>query len=492
MKNEYLAIVDQFRSRRILVLGDFLLDVYLKGSSTRLSPEAPVPVVDITDKVMLMGGAANTASNARSLGADVTFCTVLGSDWEGENAVSLMQTAGIHTGCVIRSPNRKTITKTRVMAGHHVLTRYDYGTETPLDTKEEQLLIKYLKKEYARHDALIISDYNKGTITPAVLETLLKLQHKSPKFISLDSKRIDFFRELRPSLAKPNYEEAVKLLNVPRLSSARVEQMRALGNVLLGSTAATVTVVTLDEDGSVIFENDQFVCHVPAHLVQAPNTAGAGDTFISAFTLALLAEADLRMAADLSCAAATIAIRKEATASCTLEELKAHFTMSEKVCTLQELVALCQVYRSQGKRIVFTNGCFDILHSGHVSYLNRARQLGDVLIVGINQDESIRRIKGPARPVNTLSDRMQVLSGLSAVTHIVAFGSDQDDTPAPLIAVIRPDLFVKGGDYNRDKLPEAETVEKAGGEIVFLPLVPDHSTTQIIEQIYRTSPMAVA
>jgi D-beta-D-heptose 7-phosphate kinase/D-beta-D-heptose 1-phosphate adenosyltransferase len=213
--------------------------------------------------------------------------------------------------------------------------------------------------------------------------------------------------------------------------------------------------------------------------------SGAGDTYLSAFVLTYISSGDVVVSTEVATAAATLAVKKESTAICSNAELKSFFNLQTKyIPDVQDLKELCDVYRSEGKRIVFTNGCFDILHSGHVTYLHCAKELGDVLIVGLNSDESIRRLKGESRPINPLPDRLQVLSALSSVDHIIAFGDETDDTPIPLIRTVKPDVFCKGGDYTKDQLPEAATVEESGGKIIFLTHIPDHSTTGIINRIH--------
>lgn len=490
--NEFLHVIERFSSKKILVIGDFILDVYLKGTSRRLSPEAPVPVVDVTEKIEVSGGAANAACNLSALGAEVTFLSVIGKDEEGNKGIKSMKDAGINISNVIRHPHRQTITKTRVMAGFHVLTRFDYGTDTCLESDEEQALVNYLMHHYQLFDAIVISDYNKGVITEKVLEALKELQSSSPRFVAVDSKRLSFFKTLKPTLVKPNYSEMVQLLEVPYQQNDRPEYVRAHGKQIFKHTQADLIAVTLDEEGSVIFKEGEFAHRSFVPQASKSNAIGAGDTYVSAMTLAAISNASIPVMADLATMAAAIAVKKDCTIFCNNKELKGYLAIREKfVSSLSELEHLCMLYRVQGKRIVFTNGCFDILHSGHVSYLNRAKELGDILIVGVNKDESIRRIKGPQRPINPLIDRMLVLSGLRAVDHIIAFGEDQDDTPVPLIKVVKPDIFVKGGDYTLEKLPEAETVTEVGGKIVFLSLVADHSTTKIIEQINKTSSPAL-
>lgn len=486
--SKYLHLIDQFTNKNVLVIGDFMLDVYLKGTSKRLSPEAPVPVVDISEKTSAAGGAANTAFNLAALGANVTFLTVIGTDPESDHAMELMEKADINKACIIRHPGRHTITKTRVMSGSHVITRYDYGTTAPIDTQAETVMIEYLQEYYKSFDAIVISDYNKGVVTENILRVLIELRAQDETFIAVDSKRLSFFRELHPVLVKPNYEEAVELIGVPDVDGDRIAYVQSHAGELQQNTGASVVAVTLDEEGSVILREKNIVHRSLTQSMTTPNVRGAGDTYISAMTLAAVSRANVGEMAEIATAAATIALRKECTAFCNVDELKSYFNNKDKcISSLAELEHICAYYKLQGKRIVFTNGCFDILHSGHVSYLNRAKTLGDVLIVGMNNDESIRRLKGPKRPINPMHDRMLVLSGLSAVDHIISFGNEQDDTPISLIRVAKPHIFVKGGDYTREKLPEADTVEEVGGKIVFLSLVADHSTTRIIEQINKTS-----
>lgn len=482
-------LIKAFVNPSILVVGDLIIDTYLKGASTRLSPEAPVPVVDISSHTSVLGGGTNTAANLRHLGANVTFAGVCGNDPMGKLAEELLENAGI-TNKMITCDTRATIVKTRVIAGSQIITRYDEGTEQPIDKECEAKLIAFLEKEYALYDAIVIADYNKGIITPAVISALEKLKHP---FLAIDSKRLHAFKSTRPSLVKPNYQEITQLLGLPVLVFNRKEQLEEAGAAIFATTGAAITAVTLDEEGALIFAQDKLVCHSTARPVHQPNVIGAGDTYISAFTLACLAGANETAAAEIAGNAAAIAIGKNNTAHCKHAELIACFAMNKKYITdLEQLQSVCNMYRAQGKKIVFTNGCFDILHSGHVSYLNRARELGDILIIGINTDESIRRLKGINRPINQLKDRMQVLAGLGAVHHVIHFGSEKNDTPEEVIMAVQPDIFTKGGDYSLESLPEAATVQRLGGKIVLLPLIPGRSTSLIIRQINTKPVLKVA
>ncbi|MCW3466687.1 PfkB family carbohydrate kinase [Chitinophaga nivalis] len=482
----YKHLISQFRQFSVLVIGDLMLDVYLKGASTRLTPEATVPVVDILNNSTVPGGAANTAANLKHLGAAVTFCSICGADEYSEKAQALLSATGV-TCRILRDPERSTLVKTRVMSGKQLLIRYDSGSVHQISAEQEQAFIVLLEEQYPLHDAIVIADYNKGLITPGVIAALQALNRRREKFIAVDSRRLEAFRSLSPSLVKPNYAETVQLLQIATKYEARARQLQESGAAMFAATGAAITAATLDEEGAVIFAGNQLAYRSHAHEVPPLNVAGAGDAYISAFTLACLAGADIPAAAEVSAAAAAVAVSKHTTACCTCEELTAYLSVNEKYVTdPQQLAYISAIYKSQGKKIVFTNGCFDILHSGHVNYLNRARELGHILMVGINTDDSIRRLKGSSRPINTLEDRMEVLGGLGAVHHIIPFGSEAEDTAAPLISLIKPDVFVKGGDYTRATLPEAGLVEEQGGEVIILPLLPDRSTTLIVNRIHTT------
>lgn len=485
----YFEIINQFMGKRILVIGDLLLDIYVKGRSTRLCPEAPVPVVDVQERTVLPGGAANTVCNLHALGAKVTFCSVIGNDSEGEEALRLMHSLEIDDDTILRSNNRRTITKARIVSAGQLITRIDQGSDEPVNDEFTAQLVQRLENVYPSCDAVIISDYDKGVVTVGLLDALVALQRRYKKFIAVDSKRLEFFARLAPSYAKPNYDEVVKLLSLPRVDHRR-EQIRESAAALYEKIQAPLISVTLDKDGSIIIENGTATLAFTTPQVDKAFVSGAGDSFISAFVLAYINSSKKDVSAEIATAAAAIAIRKACTATCSHAELRSYFQIQSKwIPGLKDLEQICENYRRQGKRIVFTNGCFDILHSGHVTYLHQAKQCGDILIVGLNTDDSIRRIKGPTRPINTLSDRLQVLAGLSSVDLIIPFGSSADDTPIPLIKVVRPDVFVKGGDYTKETLPEADTVEQCGGKIVLIEPVPNHSTTRIINRINGFSVM---
>ena len=482
--------IARFKDLTVMVVGDIILDVYLDGNSTRLSPEAPVPVVDVSQERYFMGGAANVAVNVRALGARVLFCSVLGRDSAGRRVIRRLNALGIDTQAVVCDPGRTTIVKERVMSAGQLLARFDKGSEDPLDKAAEQSLAGMLRTAYERCDAILIADYNKGVLTPGIIHEIGRLHAAKPAFMAVDSRRLGQFRELHPSVVKPNYREAVSLLGLPEVTD-RIPQLRKHAGKLCRATGASLSVVTLDADGAAILSSGKMLCHRYPPPVVRPQVVGAGDTFISAMTLALVSNAKSKEALKIALAAASISVSKEDTACCSELELRSFFAHERKfIPSLTVLAEVCELYRRQGRRIVFTNGCFDILHSGHVSYLKKASRLGDVMIVGVNTDDSIRRLKGEDRPINPMADRIEVLGSLEVVHHIVSFGEAGDDTPVELIKVVRPDVFVKGGDYAEKVLPEARFVEQFGGRVELVPFLADHSTTGVIRRIRRAAAQA--
>lgn len=484
--NRFSQLIDRFQTLNVLVAGDLILDIYLKGDTTRLSPEAPVPVVDIAGEEAFLGGAANVAANIKALGARVSFCSVCGADEGFSKVTALFEKAGITGHCLIKDPHRKTIIKERILAGKQILVRFDQGTETDISEETEEALIDTLKDIYPAFDVVILADYGKGIFTGHVIKAIKTLQGRHPAFLAVDSRRLAQFRVLRPNVVKPNYAEAIQLLNLPHLGGNRKEQIRAFGCGVCKITGADTAVITLDADGAIAYKGKNMRCHVPAGPVAEPKVSGAGDTFISSLSLAMACGTDLPASTRLASIASAIAVTKDDTACCTATELRSFFAKQRKHITdLEEMKEICDWYHAQHKKIVFTNGCFDILHSGHVNYLNLSGKLGDILIVGINTDLSIKRLKGANRPVNPLSDRLKVVAAMEAVDHVISFGEIGKDNPIELIKVIRPDVFVKGGDYAEKQLPEASTVEQLGGMIHFIPLTPNHSTTQVIHKIHE-------
>ncbi len=476
---------------RVLVLGDAILDSYLLGTAGRISREAPVPVVAVDEQRDVAGGAANTAVNAAGLGGEVTLLCPVGDDEAGRKLRACLEEGGVSTSGVLVDPSRETLSKSRVVAGGHIMIRFDRGATQPMSPHIETAFVAGLARLFPFSDAVIVSDYSYGAITPRVLDALADLQARTPRVIVVDAREPELYRTVGVTAVKPNYREAARLLGIaesPR-GDGRIGLIASAGDRLLDLTGARLAAVTIDAEGALLLERGRPPYRTYARPAGSSKATGAGDTFAAALALALVAGAHGSTAAELASAAAAVVVGKDGTATCTLEEIGAHVFGEEKYLTdLERLRHRVESYRRQGKRVVFTNGCFDILHRGHITYLNQAKTMGDVLVVGLNSDESVRRLKGGDRPINRLEDRAHVLAALSCIDHIVAF---EEDTPAALIEALRPEVFVKGGDYTRESLPETPIVESRGGTVRILPLVEDRSTSGIIEHI-RGVPSAPA
>ncbi|PRY12284.1 D-beta-D-heptose 7-phosphate kinase/D-beta-D-heptose 1-phosphate adenosyltransferase [Pontibacter ummariensis] len=491
MKENAQQLIEQFKDRRVLVIGDALLDTYVIGASHRLCREAPVPIVDVQDQEDDCGGAANTALNLAALGAETTFLSVVGKDDSGKKLLEILRQNKVLTDCIIQDKTCKTISKKRITVDSNILLRMDEGTKGTISARSRRTLGMRLKKLYAEADAIVLSDYGYGVVSEEVLETLDKLRNKEPKPLIIDSKDLSKFRKYRPTAVKPNYEEATQLLQLPGLlHQDRVQQITENGQKLLKVTGATYVTVTLDEEGCIIFEKGREPRRIMSSPQERKRTIGAGDTFISALTLAIASGAKIKTAAKVATAAALVVLQKEGTVACTQQELKSHFKEQPKFLrNTAELESRLETLRQEGRRLVFTNGCFDILHSGHVKLLNQAKALGDVLIVGLNSDASIRRFKGEGRPINALYDRVAVLSGLQSIDMLVAF---EEDEATELVRRIKPHVFVKGGNYLSEHLPEAALVRELGGEVRFLPLVTEQSTSLLIKKIQEARTAGVS
>ncbi len=484
-------LIAAFAQLPVLVIGDVMLDSYLEGVAVNLCREAPVPVVTVAKRNDAPGGAANTAANVQSLGGNVRLLSVVGADAEASLLRGVLGERNVASDHLIVHPERSTLAKHRIIAAAQMLVRYDQGSINPLDARSEAELIERLVTLFPASAAVIVSDYGYGILTPRVIATLAELQARYRPVLLVDSKQLEAYRHCGVTAVKPNYAEACRLLGLPSTLSLnqRIAAINASGGRLLELIGTRIAAITLDTDGALIFERGHPPYRTYAQPTSHSQAAGAGDTFVAALALALAAGATTPAAAELASAAASVVVRSNGTVTCTSAQLCASIISSDRaISNLQHLLPRIELYRQQGQRIVFTNGCFDILHRGHITLLNQAKALGDVLIVGVNSDASIRRIKGGDRPINSLEDRVQVLSALSCIDHIIAFDTD---TPHELIAAIQPNLFVKGGNYTRENLPEADQVEQLGGRVHILPYQSGHSTSGLIARI-RASALAEA
>lgn len=483
MKSSYLKTLEVFPNVKTLVIGEGMLDVYVNGNTDKICKEAPVPVVSVKDITVAPGGAANTATNVKALGAHTTFLSVIGNDHEGKSLLHSLSQRSINTKYVIQDNSRKTLTKKRIISSSQLLVRVDSGSIDDIRNQTENKFIANVARLYPTVDVVIVTDHDYGILTSRVISKLKELQEKYNKVLYIDSKSIERFSLIKATAMKQSYKEALHLLGISQETSIndRVEQIKKYRDQLLQKTGSHIVAITLDSDGTLVFEGDKKMYRTTTKPAKNSRAAGAGDTFVSAFALALGTGSSPFVAAELAAKAAQIVVNKDGTSSCSLMELKdAILGNGKHIRTRKELHLRMNEYRKEGRKIVFTNGCFDILHMGHVSYLQKAKELGDILIVGVNSDDSVKRLKGPERPINTSEDRQNILTALSSVDHVIEF---REDTPINLINIVQPDIYVKGGDYTRETLPETVVVERYGGKVEIIPFVMDRSTSSIVKKI---------
>lgn len=459
---------------RILVVGDVMLDHYLWGKCERISPEAPVQVVDIQRESMVLGGAGNVASNLISLGSHVSVISVVGDDSNGKELLNILYSQGASIQGIVVQEGRKTSKKSRVIASHQQVVRYDSESKEYITSScEEELLVRF-NDALASVDLVILSDYGKGVLTPYVTREIIAFAKKQHIPILVDPKGVDYSKYSGATLITPNKKEASIATKIEIIDDASLQKV---GYFLKESLGLEYAIITLSEDGIAVFGRD-FI-KMPTVAREVYDVTGAGDTVLAALGYALASGASIQEAASFANSAAAVVVGKLGSATVTLDEVDAYehslraATAESKIKTKQEMVHLLQTKKNQ--KIVFTNGCFDILHVGHVKYLEVAKSFGDMLIVGLNADDSIKRLKGESRPINPLEDRAYILASLESVSYVVPF---EEDTPFDLISAIKPDILVKGADYE-GKVVVGSDIAK---EVRLVQFVEGKSTTKIIER----------
>jgi D-beta-D-heptose 7-phosphate kinase/D-beta-D-heptose 1-phosphate adenosyltransferase len=480
--------VQGFTGLRALVIGDAMLDTWMEGEAIRLCKEAPVPVVREVSTTHCPGGAANTAVNLAALGAEVTYVAFIGRDQSAQHLRDAFRAAGIDDQQLIEDPGVSTLHKVRVIASGQYVVRFDEGSTDGVATSSRLHMLERIAELYAESDLVVVSDYCHGAISDEVITLLGELQESQPTVLVIDSKTIGRFAQCPATMVTPNLQEARRAADPNSGSDQPVDLALAheIGRKLRGMLRTSTIAVTMAEQGVLLTGPDGKQSHVPCHPVARASDVGAGDTFTAAAAMALAAGALTEQAVRIGIDAASIAITRGRTSTVSAQDLLRRVSLAEAspVQSLKEVAAQLEIDRFHGKRIVFTNGVFDILHAGHVNVLRRAKALGDILVVGINSDASTRRLKGPRRPVNREADRLALVSALDAVDYAVIF---EEDTPADVIRSLRPHVHVKGGDYQADTLPELDAVREVGAEIVILSLVEGRSTTSLIDRIVATA-----
>jgi D-beta-D-heptose 7-phosphate kinase/D-beta-D-heptose 1-phosphate adenosyltransferase len=465
-------LIPSFRDSSVLVIGDVMLDRYWYGATGRVSQEAPVPIVDVDATEDRPGGAANVAMNLAALGIDVTLIGAVGSDDAAATLRRHLASANVRAEFVVVD-EWATIVKVRVVSRRQQMLRIDFERPFVADIASnlEQLLATHVE----RADAVVIEDYDKGTL--ARPQRLIEIAHAHGKRVVVDPKFKPFDAYRGADVVKPNAAEFSRAVGEWAGDGEFVAKAKALAR----RCEFGAVVVTRGERGLVVVEPDGGHRFIAARRVDVFDETGAGDTVAAGLAAGLAAGCDIYDSAVLANLAAGIVVTKFGTASATVAELRRALTVGG-VVSRDELLHIVEDARRAGERIVFTNGCFDILHAGHVAYLAEARALGDRLIVAVNDDASVARLKGAGRPVNPLAQRERVLAGLASVDWVVAFG---EDTPEALLRALRPDVLVKGGDYTVDRVVGADIVRAYGGDVKVLGRVPDASTSAIIEGARR-------
>lgn len=463
-----------FAQAPVLVVGDVMLDRYWYGSTTRISPEAPVPVIKVTRTEDRPGGAANVALNIAALGAPVRLIGVTGADEAADALTEQLHSVGVQTHFQ-RIVGQPTIVKLRAMSRQQQLLRMDF--EDSFNTDADALLAE-VESVLDSVKVMVLSDYGKGSLLNH--QALLAAAKQRGVAVLADPKGTDFSIYRGATLLTPNLAEFEAVVG----HCTDEAQLMQRGAIMLQELELEALLITRGEQGMTLLRHGVPALHLPARAREVFDVTGAGDTVISTMAAVLAAGESLPQAMTLANLAAGIVVGKLGTATISAPELRRAIQREEGaergVLSLQQLKAAVEDARAQGERVVFTNGCFDILHAGHVSYLEQAREQGDRLIVAVNGDASVTRLKGPGRPINSVDRRMAVLAGLGAVDWVVSFS---EDTPENLITLLKPDILVKGGDYGVEQVVGAELVYAYGGEVRVLGLVENSSTTAIVEKI---------
>jgi D-beta-D-heptose 7-phosphate kinase/D-beta-D-heptose 1-phosphate adenosyltransferase len=466
--------MDKSNIKSIFVVGDIMLDSYFDGRVTRISPEAPIPIVKHSETTYSLGGAANVANNLAASGFNVRLFGLIGEDVEGNIFRSLVENSGIESG-LLAACNGHTINKLRICSQGQQIVRVDfedYFTETDGKALNSEVV------EALNHcSLLILSDYAKGTLYD--VNYLIKEAKLRGIPVLVDPKGMDFHKYRDASILTPNKSE-FELIVGQCLTDA---DLKFKGQDLREKLNLEVLLVTLSERGMMLFEKDHAPLHISAIARDVVDVTGAGDTAIAWLARGLIAGLSVKQAVIRSNVASSIAVSKQGAQVVTLSEVIAKENEINEVSMpveLSEYVAECKV---KGQSIVFTNGCFDILHEGHVTYLEEAKRYGDKLIVGINTDSSVKRLKGNLRPINSLESRVKVLRALSSVDYVVSFS---DDTPIQLIKEITPDVLIKGGDYVSTEIIGGDYVEKNGGKVLTVDFVEGFSTSNLIDAISKS------
>ena len=461
----------------ILVIGDLMIDHYLWGSCDRISPEAPVQVVNVKKESSVLGGAGNVINNLVTLGSVVDVISVIGNDSVANELKSLLEKIDVPTSNLVVENNRKTSKKSRLIASQQQVLRYDMESIDDINENSHKQIIQTLEKNIDKYSSIILSDYGKGVLTTNLTKEIIKIANKNNIKVLVDPKGKDYSKYKGSYTLTPNKKEAMEATNIDiKDESSLIEALKSLKT----QCSLEVSLITLSEQGIAIFDDELTIKPTVAREVY--DVTGAGDTVIASIAFALGNNLDIKDAIYFANLAAGVVVGKIGSATTTLDEIYEYEYSLHKsnstshIKTFDEIKTLSSKLHNQGKKIVFTNGCFDILHVGHVKYLEVAKSYGDILILGLNADSSVKKLKGPTRPINTQDDRAYILASLESVDYVVIF---EEETPYELIKLIKPHVLVKGGDYEGKEVVGQDIAD----ELKLVQFVDGKSTTNTIKRI---------
>ena len=471
--------MDRIRKQRpnIAVIGDLMIDHYIWGSCERISPEAPVQVVNVSKESAVLGGAGNVINNLISLGSDVSIFSVIGNDANANELEELLSNISTQKVTLIPESNRRTTKKSRIIASNQQVIRYDDETVANISLSSEDALLKALKLNLSHFDVLLLSDYGKGVLTKSLTQNIISLANDMNKLVLVDPKGSDYSKYFGATLLTPNKKEAVEATQIDIVND---ESLAKALNQLKDDLALDYSLITLSEDGIGLLDEEVKV--IPTVAREVFDVTGAGDTVLASLGIAMASEFTIVEACEFANKAAAVVVAKVGSATVTLNEIEEYEhslnqgKSESKIKNFKQIERIAKRLKEQGRKIIFTNGCFDILHRGHATYLQQAKELGDILILGLNSDESITRLKGKDRPINNLEDRAFLIGALESIDFVVPF---IEDTPYELIKLIEPNVLVKGADYEGKKVVGSDIAD----EVVLIDFVEGKSTTSIICKI---------
>ena len=468
------------KSPKILVIGDLMIDHYFWGSCNRISPEAPVPVIKIDSDTSILGGAGNVINNLFALGASASIISVIGECNASNELKKLLSEINIDTSYLITQKDRFTSKKNRIIASQQQVVRFDRETTEEISIKSQNSIIKIFESIVDQYEVVLLSDYGKGIFTFNLTQSIIKIARQHGVKLLVDPKGLDYSKYKGAYLLTPNKKEASEATNINILDDKSLQ--KALIS-LKNKCNLELSLITLSEDGVAIFDDEMKT--YPTLARQVFDVTGAGDTVLASLGYALASENNIESAVNFANLASGVVVGKIGSATASLNEIIEYESSLNKSSSFQhiktwdEIKLIVDELKNKNRRIIFTNGCFDILHTGHVQYLEKSKSFGDILILGLNSDESVRKLKGANRPINTQNDRAYILASLEVIDFVVIF---DDETPLKLIELIQPDILVKGGDYE-NKYVVGQEVAK---EIKIVNFINGKSTTETIKKILKS------